>query len=143
MPAPLAFVFVLLGLLLFVLDGLTVAAARGGNNNNSFNNFNKPNQFHRDNDPYQVLGVKRTASDDEIQKSYRKRAKETHRTYYLCEISLFSLSRLLCLRESLISVYLVSLMSSLAPLCVFAQPTRTFPPMPPTNSDASPPRSKY
>ena len=27
-------------------------------------------------------------------------------------------------------------------LCVFAQPTRTLPPMPPTNSDASPPRSR-
>jgi DnaJ-domain-containing protein 1 len=98
MPAPLVFVFVLLGLLLFVFDGPTAAAARGGNNNNS---FNKPNQFHRDSDPYQVLGVKRTASDDEIQKSYRKRAKETHRMYYLSAISLFR-SRLL--RESLIFV---------------------------------------
>lgn len=30
-------------------------------------------------DPYQVLGVKPTASNDDIQKAYRKRAKETHR----------------------------------------------------------------
>jgi len=30
-------------------------------------------------DPYKVLGVKRTATDEDVQKAYRKKAKETHR----------------------------------------------------------------
>jgi len=74
--------FLFLGLIL--IDGFTfaVAAARPSPSGNNFFQNLKPQQFNTaggDGDPYKILGVKRTASDDEIQKAYRKRAKETHR----------------------------------------------------------------
>lgn len=39
----------------------------------------RASNIRADGDPYKILGVKRTASDDEIHQAYRKRAKETHR----------------------------------------------------------------
>jgi len=41
-------------------------------------NFQQGSQTPQE-DPYKVLGVKRTASDADIQKAYRQRARETHR----------------------------------------------------------------
>ena len=78
MPAPLKS-FLFLGLILINGFIFTVTAARPSGNSNF---FQKPQQFNTAGDPYKVLGVRRTASDDEIQKAYRKRAKETHREYY-------------------------------------------------------------
>ena len=64
-------------LILILLDRSTV----WGNYNNFFFNNRRPESspIINDDDPYKVLGVKRTASDEEVQKAYRKRAKETHR----------------------------------------------------------------
>jgi preprotein translocase subunit Sec63 len=38
----------------------------------------------KDDDPYKVLGVKRTASVDDVQRAYRLRARETHRKCTRC-----------------------------------------------------------
>jgi len=63
-------------LLLISINLSTVTSAR----RNFFNN--KPAQ-QQQLDPYKVLGLKHTASNDDIQKAYRKKARETHRKLYI------------------------------------------------------------
>ena len=63
-------------IILINLSTVTVSARR-----NFFYN-NKPasqQQQQQILDPYKVLGLKHTASNDDIQKAYRKKARETHR----------------------------------------------------------------
>lgn len=67
------FLFFLLSFLL--LNERTALAANGGffqNNNAGGSTLD---------DPYKVLGVDRSASNEEIQKAYRQKARETHREY--------------------------------------------------------------
>ncbi len=45
---------------------------------------NKPEPGIKDDDPYKVLGVKRTATADDVQRAYRQRARETHRKLCAC-----------------------------------------------------------
>lgn len=61
-PVAVVRVVLLLLLLLLQIDASAAAGAGGGSD-----------------DPYVVLGVRRTASNEEIQRAYRQRAKETHR----------------------------------------------------------------
>lgn len=58
---------VIAALLLFLLDEST-----------AINNFFDKSSSQPKVDPYKVLGVKRTATDEAIQKAYRQKAKETH-----------------------------------------------------------------
>mmetsp|Transcript_25330 Transcript_25330/g.52964 ORF Transcript_25330/g.52964 Transcript_25330/m.52964 type:complete len:739 (+) Transcript_25330:150-2366(+) len=58
---------VIAALLLFMLDEST-----------AINNFFDKSSSQPKLDPYKVLGVKRTATDEAIQKAYRQKAKETH-----------------------------------------------------------------
>lgn len=61
-------------LLIISINLSTVTSAR----RNFFHN--KPAQQQQQQiDPYKVLGLKHTASNDDIQKAYRKKARETHR----------------------------------------------------------------
>jgi len=62
----------ILFLLLLISINISTASAR----RNFFHN--KPAQ-QQQLDPYKVLGLKHTASNDDIQKAYRKKARETHR----------------------------------------------------------------
>ena len=68
--ASLCYYFVLLLSLSFIID--KSSAAR-----NNF--FKPPRSNNKQIDPYKVLGVKRNASNDDIQKAYRQKARETHR----------------------------------------------------------------
>lgn len=69
---------ILLVVLIISINLSTVISAR----RNFFHN--KPAQQQQQQiDPYKVLGLKHTASNDDIQKAYRKKARETHRKLYI------------------------------------------------------------
>ena len=65
--------------IIFVSLYTSTATAR---TNGFFNN--KPGPGIKDDDPYKVLGVRRTATADDVQRAYRQRARETHRKWCAC-----------------------------------------------------------
>ncbi len=100
----------------------------------------------KDDDPYTVLGVKRTATVDDVQRAYRQRARETHRKCTRTRRTHRDIVRmprcLICRFECYprLPTYFIDCSSYVQSL---PQPTRTHPPTRTMNSDASPPRSKY
>ena len=64
---------------IFVSLYTSTATAR---TNGFFNN--KPGPGIKDEDPYKVLGVRRTAAADDVQRAYRQKARETHRKWCAC-----------------------------------------------------------
>jgi len=118
---------------IFVSLYTSTATAR---TNGFFNN--KPGPGIKDEDPYKVLGVRRTATADDVQRAYRQRARETHRE---CNFDL-SLSPIAKLRSHpLLSLRNATSASSL--LQSSPQPTKIHPPTRTKNSAESRSHSKY
>ena len=124
--ASLCYYFVLLLSLSFIIDQPT-AAARG--RNNFFNNNKPPPRSNNQQiDPYKVLGVKRNASNDDIQKAYRQKARETHRkcSAILC---IYNIVHMMCT----ISLYHTAFLNPFNYTYVHIQPIKTLHQMPMNN----------
>ena len=79
-------------LLIISINLSTVTSAR----RNFFHNKPASQQQQQQLDPYKVLGLKYTASNDDIQKAYRKKARETHRKLYIDSSCWYILRHMIC-----------------------------------------------
>ena len=118
--ASLFYYFVLLLSLSFIVD--QSAAAR-----NNF--FKPPRSNNKQIDPYKVLGLKRTASNDDIQKAYRQKARETHRK---CSAILYNIHMTYAMMCT-ISLYHTAFLNPFNYTYVHIQPIKTLHQMPMNN----------